>query len=138
MFAHGRTVRIQWTLSVDSGMCIEAQDHKIQLVKQLETVLQGRIKPSELHIGCVAGVQRPNASKVITQCCIVELYKMGKDRQAAVDLAKEFERRKCNHREPIDGPRCLQEVVGMISLSPALSLSPKQSPFQAPLTSIAM
>ena len=33
-------------LAVDSGMCISAQDHKIELVKQLETVLQGKIKPS--------------------------------------------------------------------------------------------
>jgi rRNA-processing protein FCF1 len=49
---------------------------------------------------------------VITQCCIVELYKMGKERQPAVDIAKEFERRKCNHREAIDGLQCLESVVG--------------------------
>jgi rRNA-processing protein FCF1 len=55
---------------------------------------------------------KTNASKVITQCCIVELYEMGKDRQAAVDLAKDFERRKCNHREAIEGSTCLREVVG--------------------------
>jgi rRNA-processing protein FCF1 len=56
-----------------------------------------------------------NVSKVITQCCIVELYKMGKDRQPAVDLAKDFERRKCNHREAIEGSTCLREVVGVFS-----------------------
>ncbi|KAG8824859.1 hypothetical protein FRC17_009011 [Serendipita sp. 399] len=72
---------------VDSGMCITAQDHKIDLTKQLETVLQGKIKP-------------------------IELYKMGKERQSAVDLAKSFERRKCNHREAIEGSECLRHVVG--------------------------
>lgn len=49
---------------------------------------------------------------VITQCCIVELYKMGKERQPAVDLAKSFERRKCNHREAIEGDECLRDIVG--------------------------
>lgn len=39
---------LDWNLiiSVDSNMCMAAQDHKIELVKQLETVLQGKIKPS--------------------------------------------------------------------------------------------
>lgn len=93
-------------------MCLAAQDHKIELLKQLETVVQGKIKPSMLgfHLGAslvlIIGL-------VITQCCIVELYKMGKERQPAVDLAKEFERRKCNHREAIDGSECLESVVGM-------------------------
>jgi U3 small nucleolar RNA-associated protein 23 len=44
---HYRSAEVQWTLLVDSGMCTEAQDHKVELVKQLETVLQGKIKPSE-------------------------------------------------------------------------------------------
>jgi U3 small nucleolar RNA-associated protein 23 len=43
---------------------------------------------------------------------MVELYKMGKERQPAVDLAKDFERRKCNHREAIDGSECIESVVG--------------------------
>ncbi|CCA67429.1 related to UTP23-Essential nucleolar protein that is a component of the SSU (small subunit) processome involved in 40S ribosomal subunit biogenesis [Serendipita indica DSM 11827] len=86
--------RQPYQVLVDSGMCMSAQDHKIELVKQLETVLQGKIKP------------------MITQCCIVELYKLGKERQPAVDLAKGFERRKCNHREAIDGNACLKSVVG--------------------------
>ncbi|KAG8807605.1 hypothetical protein FRC19_006430 [Serendipita sp. 401] len=86
--------RQPYQVLVDSGMCITAQDHKIDLVKQLETVLQGKIKP------------------MITQCCIVELYKMGKERQPAVDLAKMFERRKCNHREAIEGSECLKHVTG--------------------------
>jgi U3 small nucleolar RNA-associated protein 23 len=32
--------------------------------------------------------------------------------QPAVDLAKTFERRKCNHREPITGDECIFSVTG--------------------------
>lgn len=49
---------------------------------------------------------------VITQCCIHELYLQGKTEQPAVDLAKTFERRKCNHREAIPGDDCLTAVIG--------------------------
>ena len=49
---------------------------------------------------------------MITQCSIHELYMQGGDQQPAVDLAKLFERRKCNHREAIPGDDCLQSVVG--------------------------
>ena len=49
---------------------------------------------------------------VITQCCIVELYKMGPSKQTTVDLAKTFERRKCNHKEAIEGEECIKSVVG--------------------------
>jgi U3 small nucleolar RNA-associated protein 23 len=49
---------------------------------------------------------------VITQCCIHELYLAGRSQQAAVVLAKTFERRKCNHRVPIPGIDCVTSVVG--------------------------
>lgn len=96
-------------------MCTTVQDHKIDLVKQLETVLQGSVKPSkELNIRTLQKNYLDLLSNfpVITQCCMVELYKLGKERQPAVDIAKEFERRKCNHREAIDGPSCIESVVG--------------------------
>jgi U3 small nucleolar RNA-associated protein 23 len=53
---------------------------------------------------------------VITQCCIHELYIKGKAFQEAVDTAKNFERRKCNHREAIPGDDCLADVVGEFPL----------------------
>ncbi|KAJ7456696.1 Fcf1-domain-containing protein [Mycena latifolia] len=86
--------RQPYQVLVDSEMCKAATDSKIELVKQLTSVLQGDIKP------------------MITQCCIHELYILGKSLQPAVDLAKTFERRKCNHREPIPGDECLSSVVG--------------------------
>lgn len=49
---------------------------------------------------------------MITQCCIHELYLQGKSQQAAVDLAKSFQRRKCNHREAVPGEECIASVVG--------------------------
>lgn len=58
---------------------------------------------------------------VITQCCIHELYLQGKSQQSATDLAKTFERRRCNHKEAIPGDDCLMSVVGAIS--PACSSS---------------
>jgi len=49
---------------------------------------------------------------MITQCCIHELYLQGKEQQSAVDLAKTFERRRCNHREAIPGDECLTSIIG--------------------------
>lgn len=86
--------RQPYQVLVDSLMCKEAIDHKLELVKQLGVVLQGSVKP------------------MITQCCIHELYLQGKAVQPAVDLAKTFERRKCNHKEAILGDDCIASVVG--------------------------
>ncbi|KAJ6509241.1 Fcf1-domain-containing protein [Mycena vitilis] len=86
--------RQPYQILVDSEMCKAATESKIELAKQLNSVIQGDIKP------------------MITQCCIHELYLLGKAQQPAVDLAKTFERRKCNHREPIPGDDCLVSVVG--------------------------
>ncbi|KAI0335352.1 Fcf1-domain-containing protein [Cubamyces sp. BRFM 1775] len=86
--------RQPYQVLVDSHMCKEAVAHKIELVKQLGIVLQGTVKP------------------MITQCCIHELYLQGKEQQPAVDLAKTFERRKCNHREAIPGDDCISSIVG--------------------------
>ncbi|KAH9937615.1 Fcf1-domain-containing protein, partial [Fomitopsis serialis] len=86
--------RQPYQVLVDSEMCKASITQKLELTKQLETVLQGTVKP------------------MITQCCIHELYLQGKAQQPAVDLAKMFERRKCNHREAIPGDDCLASVVG--------------------------
>jgi len=86
--------RQPYQVLVDSEMCKVAISHKIELEKQLGVVLQGTVKP------------------MVTQCCIHELYLQGKSEQPSVDLAKTFERRKCNHREAIPGDDCLSDVVG--------------------------
>lgn len=40
------------------------------------------------------------------------LYKLGKEQQAITDLAKNFERRRCNHRTAIEPDACLKDVIG--------------------------
>ncbi|EPT04253.1 hypothetical protein FOMPIDRAFT_1114186 [Fomitopsis schrenkii] len=86
--------RQPYQVLVDSEMCKASVAQKLDFAKQVETVLQGTVK------------------LMITQCCIHELYLQGKTQQPAVDLAKTFERRKCNHREAIPGDECLASVVG--------------------------
>ncbi|KAL5495318.1 hypothetical protein ACEPAI_781 [Sanghuangporus weigelae] len=86
--------RQPYQVLVDSEMCSEAVSSKIDLAKQLTVVLQGTVKP------------------MITQCCINRLYLAGRTAQPAVDLAKNFERRRCNHREAIPEVDCLKEVIG--------------------------
>ncbi|KAI0735249.1 Fcf1-domain-containing protein, partial [Earliella scabrosa] len=86
--------RQPYQVLVDSHMCTDAVAHKTELAKQLGVVLQGTVKP------------------MITQCCIHELYLQWKTHQPAIDLAKTFERRKCNHREAIPGDDCVASVIG--------------------------
>jgi len=86
--------RQPYQVLIDAEMCKSAIAHKLELFKQIASVLQGDVKP------------------MITQCCIHELYLQGKEQQPAVDLAKSCERRMCNHREPIPGDECLLSVIG--------------------------
>ncbi|KXN89861.1 rRNA-processing protein utp23 [Leucoagaricus sp. SymC.cos] len=86
--------RQPYQVLVDAEICRTAISQKIDIVNQLGTVLQGEVKP------------------MITQCCIHELYLQGKAQQPATDLAKSFERRKCNHKEAVPGDECLLSVVG--------------------------
>ncbi|GFZ51289.1 rRNA-processing protein utp23 [Saitozyma sp. JCM 24511] len=57
---------------------------------------------------CVQGEIKP----MITQCCIEALYALGKPGQPIVNVAKTFERRRCNHREAIAPDECIKDVVG--------------------------
>jgi U3 small nucleolar RNA-associated protein 23 len=69
----------------------------------------------------------PSGTSVITQCCIHELYLRGKSHQPVVDLAKSFERRKCNHKEAIPGNECIASLVGRLSLQYNHPTSPHMS-----------
>ncbi|KAF8604599.1 hypothetical protein BDV93DRAFT_537684 [Ceratobasidium sp. AG-I] len=86
--------RQPYQVLVDSTFCREICQHKMDPLKQLGTVLQGECKI------------------MITQCSMVELYKLGPSAQHVVDLAKQFERRRCNHREAIENEPCVEGVVG--------------------------
>ncbi|KAH9082025.1 Fcf1-domain-containing protein [Lactarius deliciosus] len=94
MFSTSFGFRQPYQVLVDSTMCETAVSSKMDLAAQMESVLVGSVK------------------LMITQCCIHELYLQGKSHQPAVDLAKSFERRKCNHKEAIPGDECIAAVVG--------------------------
>ncbi|KAJ9474017.1 rRNA-processing protein UTP23 [Pseudozyma hubeiensis] len=57
-------------------------------------------------------LQSKKIKPLITQCCMQALYALGKEAQSTVDMAKQWERRMCNHREAIDPQRCIKECVG--------------------------
>ena len=57
-----------------------------------------------------------------TTSSLTNIYLQGKSQQPAVDLAKTFERRRCNHREPIPGDDCLLSVV-VVSKSKSYRIS---------------
>jgi len=94
MYSTSFGFRQPYQVLVDSEMCGTAASQKIDLVARMETVLVGSVKI------------------MITQCCIHELYLQGKSHQPATDIAKSFERRKCNHKEAIPGNECIAAVVG--------------------------
>ncbi|KAN0128365.1 Fcf1 domain containing protein [Lactarius tabidus] len=94
MFSTSFGFREPYQVLVDSSMCETAVSSKMDFTTQVQSVLVGSVK------------------LMITQCCIYELYLKGKSHQPAVDLAKSFERRKCNHKEAIPGDECIAAVVG--------------------------
>ena len=94
-------------------MCTEAISSKMDLAKQLAVVLQGTVKPSTFVIfSCCVSSWTGVKYIVITQCSIHSLYIAGREAQPAVDLARTFERRRCNHREAKPEDECVKEVIG--------------------------
>jgi len=94
-------------LTIVSNDILLALNRESDIFKQLAACCQGEIKPSKL-----ASTGRSQLTPVITQCCVEALYAMGKDVQAVTDIAKTFERRRCNHRQAIPPDECLKDVVG--------------------------
>ncbi|RPB01056.1 hypothetical protein L873DRAFT_1804412 [Choiromyces venosus 120613-1] len=92
--------REPYQVLVDAEILKDADRFKMDLVGGLERTLQGQVKP------------------MITQCSIRHLYALsgsefpGKDQ--IIDLAKRFERRRCNHHEleqPLSERECLEAVI---------------------------
>ncbi|WWC72784.1 uncharacterized protein I206_106748 [Kwoniella pini CBS 10737] len=86
--------RHPYQLLVSHDVLLESSKSDMDIVKILKDVVQGEIKP------------------MITQCCMEALYALGKDQQATTNIAKTFERRRCNHRTAIDGNDCLKDMIG--------------------------
>lgn len=52
---------------------------------------------------------------MITQCCIQALYDAGEEAKEAVEAAKGFERRKCNHFKARKQNECMLAMAGTLS-----------------------
>jgi U3 small nucleolar RNA-associated protein 23 len=106
--------------AVDAEILKDAERFKMDLVAGLERTLQGKVKPSadlSTRFTCVKPAAN-ELSTVITQCSIRHLYTLSPrehpHKDAIIDLAKRFERRRCNHHEleePLSEKECLEAVV---------------------------
>ncbi|KAI5798904.1 Fcf1-domain-containing protein [Geopyxis carbonaria] len=92
--------REPYQILVDSEMMQEASRCTMDLAPAFERTLRGKVKP------------------MITQCSIRHLYALpaatNPHKNAIIDTAKTFERRKCNHHEldePLPEHECFQAVV---------------------------
>ncbi|KAI5969310.1 hypothetical protein CANMA_001630 [Candida margitis] len=83
--------REPYQIIVDDEIVNTCQKSSFDIGKGLTRTIQAENKP------------------MITQCCIQALYN-GKN-QDAINLAKTFERRKCNHREAIAPRECISSIV---------------------------
>ncbi|GAA5832754.1 hypothetical protein JCM11251_005750 [Rhodosporidiobolus azoricus] len=86
--------REPYQLLVDAAFVKACVQQKLDVMARLQDVLQGTVKP------------------MITQCCIHALYEAGEEGQAAVDAAKGFERRKCNHFKARPEDECMLTMAG--------------------------
>ena len=80
---------------MDDQIVCDTHKAAFDLVKGLKRTLQAEVKP------------------MITQCCIQAIYETND--QEAIELAKSFERRRCNHppKEAKPPLECLQSVVNV-------------------------
>ncbi|KAH8149498.1 uncharacterized protein LAJ45_06578 [Morchella importuna] len=92
--------REPYQVLVDAEIVKDATKSKMDLAGGLERTLHGQTKP------------------MITQCSIRHLYKLSAaefpDKDLAIDTAKRYERRRCNHHEleePLPEKECIESVV---------------------------
>ncbi|KAK6513687.1 hypothetical protein TWF506_008126 [Arthrobotrys conoides] len=94
VYANSFGFREPYQVLVDPTIIQDSMKYKMDLIVMLERTLQGKAKP------------------MITQCCIRHLY--ATDNQTLINLAKTFERRRCNHsisEDPLSSLACMLSVV---------------------------
>ncbi|SCZ88914.1 BZ3500_MvSof-1268-A1-R1_Chr1-1g00822 [Microbotryum saponariae] len=94
MYQSSFKFREPYQLLVDAEFVNAIVAQKLDLQARLTDVLQATLKP------------------MITQCCMQVLYDLGPSAQPSVELAKEFERRKCNHLKARPAEECLTAMAG--------------------------
>ncbi|KAG8922333.1 hypothetical protein FRC01_014175 [Tulasnella sp. 417] len=83
---------------MDSGFCADAFRLKLLNTTNVTNLMSRTVQE--------------DCKLIITQCCISELYGLGEPGQLVVDMAKTFERNRCNHREAIPAEECISSIVG--------------------------
>ncbi|KTW29274.1 hypothetical protein T552_01229 [Pneumocystis carinii B80] len=79
---------------IDADYLQDSVKYKMDLIKLLERILQGKVKP------------------MITQCCIQKLYET--KQQNVISIAKTYERRRCNHKDnPLLPEDCIYSIVNI-------------------------
>lgn len=95
VYLHTFRFREPYQTIVDDEVVVQCHKAHFDIVKGLNRTVQGETKP------------------MITQCCMQALYKT--DNQPAISLAKEFERRRCNHppASPLSPAECIESIVNI-------------------------
>ncbi|GAA6003383.1 rRNA-binding ribosome biosynthesis protein UTP23 [Rhodotorula paludigena] len=86
--------REPYQMLVDAAFIQSCVKQKFDIQARLHDTLQGVVKP------------------MITQCCMQALYDLGSTAQEVVEVAKGFERRKCNHLKARPEEECLKAMAG--------------------------
>ncbi|QLL35088.1 hypothetical protein HG536_0H04640 [Torulaspora globosa] len=95
VYNHTFKFREPYQVLIDDQIVLDCHGSTFDLVKGLKRTLQAEVKV------------------MITQCCMQSLYET--NNQGAIDLAKTFERRRCNHppKEPKPPKECIESVVNV-------------------------
>lgn len=93
IYVHSFKFREPFQVLLDDEIILASEKSSYNLKKALERTIQGEVKP------------------LISQCCMQALYKT--NNQPAIDIAKEFERRRCNHppTDPLTPLECIKSLV---------------------------
>lgn len=99
IYLHTFKFREPFQTIVDDELVLNCDKAQFDLVKGLERTIQAEAKP------------------MITQCCMQALY--ATDNQRAIDMAKRFERRRCNHppKDPKPLAECIESIVNIDGLN---------------------
>lgn len=93
VYLHAFKFREPFQIIVDNELVTTCDQATFDIAKGFTRTIQAENKP------------------MITQCCMQALYDT--KNQRAIELAKTFERRKCNHREAIDPHDCIESIVNI-------------------------
>lgn len=95
VYQHTFKFREPYQTIVHNDLVALCQGASFDLAKGVNRTIQAEIKP------------------MITQCCMQALYSAGD--QHAIDTAKKYERRRCNHppKAPLDPSDCIESIVNV-------------------------